>query len=80
VASIIAAAHGAETVSPFDFVSKTAAELQREEIILALKKSHQVLANVAPDVLTKARASCIARLTEQDIPDAEHIVAEVFGD
>jgi hypothetical protein len=79
VASMIAASHGAEGVTPFDFVSKSAEEAQREEIVLALKKSHQMFATVAPDVLTKARAACLARLQAQNIPDAIGIVEEVFG-
>ncbi len=79
-ASMVAAAHGAENVSPFDFVSKTADEAQREEIILALKKAHQMFSNVAPHELSKARAACLSRLQAQNIPGAEEIVAEVFGD
>jgi len=79
VAAIMAAAHGADNVTPFDFISKSADELQREEIVLALKKSHQMLVNVAPDVLSKARAACLSRLQAQNIPDAPSIVEEVFG-
>lgn len=79
-ASMIAATHGAENVTPFDFVGKTAVEAQREEIILALKKSHLMLVNTSPDAMAAARANCLTRLQAQNIPDAEEIVAEVFGD
>ena len=79
-ASMIAAAHGAENVTPFHFIGKTAEEAQRDEIILALKKSHEMLAAVAPGRLPQARASCLASLQAQNIPDSEQIVIAVFGE
>jgi hypothetical protein len=79
-ASMIAATHGAENVTPFDFVGKTAVEAQREEVTLALKKSHLMLFNATPEAMAKARAACLSRLQAQNIPDAEDIVAEVFGE
>ena len=80
VASIIAAAHGTDNITPFDFVGKTADEAQRDEIVLALKKSHQMTATYAPEKLPQERAAILSRLKAQNIPDAEGIVVEVFGE
>jgi hypothetical protein len=79
-ASMIAATHGAENVTPFDFVGKTTIEARREEVTLALKKSHLMLFNATPEAMAKARTACLSRLQAQNIPDAEEIVAEVFGE
>jgi hypothetical protein len=79
-ASMIAAAHGAENITPFDFIGKTAEEVQRDAIVRTLQKTHNELQRVFPERLPQARISCLANLQSRGIPNAEKIIEEVFGE
>jgi len=68
-------------LTPFDFYnSRSAEEMQRDEIVLMLKQTTAPLRVDHPEHIPEAREKCLRDLESRGLTDAEGIVAEVFGE